>query len=140
MTLRPLRAVRTALFVIAPAMTALLALPVLYSVRPAGALAGEYPWWMVAIVIGVYLGGVSAPGYVYALVRSHGLKPLSRTARRWVVPSLALSFIVCAGAFVGSFLTFGWPLSLLPLAALSMSGWLLLENFRSPLRAKAADC
>ena len=100
--------------VLFPLVTLLLAAPMM-GVLFFGMFRGVN-FFILIVNVGVLLGLLAAPGYLYAVFRTYGLARMPMGQRLWITRSLIAASVACLIAL--PFTAVAWQLALLPLATL----------------------
>ncbi|HET9251111.1 MAG TPA: hypothetical protein VFP58_03250 [Candidatus Eisenbacteria bacterium] len=108
--------VRKVLSLLLPLATILLAAPAM-GVLIFG-MFGGVNGFILLVNVGVVLGLLAAPGYLFAVFRTHGLARVPPGQRVWIARSLIAASLACVIAL--PFTAVAWQLALLPLATLGL--------------------
>jgi hypothetical protein len=100
-------------YAVFPALSALLALPIVTSAIPAALRQGRLHPLLGTIGAAFLAGLIAAPGYIFAAFREKDLAALETAGRLWIRASLVLALTASLVGFAGTVLAF-WPLAILP--------------------------
>lgn len=103
-------------YVLSPALAMLLVLPLILELPPM-MFTENFNSVQVLIALPFWIGAAAAPGYLHAWSGAYDPIGSSRTARAWVIASLAAAFVASLGGLTSIFAIVPFPFAVASLVA-----------------------
>ena len=126
----PAGRLRLVAYVVFPALSGLLGLPIVTSAIPLALSQGRLHPVLGTIGAAFLAGVIAAPGYLFAGFREEDLATLNAVGRLWIRASLVLALAASLVGFASTVFAF-WPLAVVPLVTIILCVELSYRSLRA---------